>query len=108
KRPCGLWDDFSILVEQLIYFHDHALIIIVIILAVVTYIMIILIINDFNNRFKREIRLLNIILTRIQLTRTFSLSFSLSPKIEHFYIIHPSIHNSSNNIIIQCVRRAGS
>ena len=42
------------ILEQLIYFHDHASIIIVIILTVVSYITIILIINNLTNHFLLE------------------------------------------------------
>nr|UAJ48145.1 cytochrome c oxidase subunit II [Gromphadorhina portentosa] len=50
----NLQDSASPIMEQLIYFHDHALMIIVMILTIVSYMMIMLILNKFTNRFLLE------------------------------------------------------
>lgn len=50
----NLQDRASPIIEQLIYFHDHALIIIIIILIVVSYIIIAIIFNKYINRFLLE------------------------------------------------------
>nr|ABM53825.1 cytochrome oxidase subunit II [Ischnoptera sp. 1 DJGI-2006] len=50
----NLQDSASPIMEQLIYFHDHALMIILMILTVVTYMMVLLINNKFTNRFMLE------------------------------------------------------
>nr|ABM53826.1 cytochrome oxidase subunit II [Ischnoptera sp. 2 DJGI-2006] len=47
-------DSASPIMEQLIHFHDHALMIILMILTVVTYMMILLINNKFTNRLLLE------------------------------------------------------
>nr|UBN08825.1 cytochrome c oxidase subunit 2 [Neogeoscapheus dahmsi] len=50
----NLQDSASPIMEQLIYFHDHTLMIIIMILMVVTYMMMMLIFNKFTNRFLLE------------------------------------------------------
>nr|YP_009250287.1 cytochrome c oxidase subunit II [Gromphadorhina portentosa]AMW91042.1 cytochrome c oxidase subunit 2 [Gromphadorhina portentosa]QHD59295.1 cytochrome oxidase subunit II [Gromphadorhina portentosa] len=50
----NLQDSASPIMEQLIYFHDHALMIIIMILTIVSYMMIMLILNSFTNRFLLE------------------------------------------------------
>nr|UBN08929.1 cytochrome c oxidase subunit 2 [Panesthia sloanei] len=50
----NLQDSASPIMEQLIYFHDHTLMIIIMILMVVTYMMMMLILNKFTNRFLLE------------------------------------------------------
>lgn len=47
----GLQDRASPLIEQLIFFHDHAIIIIIIITVLVGYIIVILLFNKLTNRF---------------------------------------------------------
>nr|YP_010947014.1 cytochrome c oxidase subunit II [Eucorydia linglong]WGO57810.1 cytochrome c oxidase subunit II [Eucorydia linglong] len=50
----NLQDGASPMMEQLIYFHDHALMIMLMILIVVSYMMITLFFNKFINRFSLE------------------------------------------------------
>nr|YP_010946520.1 cytochrome c oxidase subunit II [Pseudothyrsocera sinensis]UYS78253.1 cytochrome c oxidase subunit II [Pseudothyrsocera sinensis]UYS78254.1 cytochrome c oxidase subunit II [Pseudothyrsocera sinensis]WGO57238.1 cytochrome c oxidase subunit II [Pseudothyrsocera sinensis] len=50
----NLQDSASPIMEQLIYFHDHALMIILMILTVVSYMMVLLINNKFINRLLLE------------------------------------------------------
>nr|AVN68047.1 cytochrome c oxidase subunit 2 [Beybienkoa kurandanensis] len=50
----NLQDSASPIMEQLIYFHDHTLMIITMILTIVSYMMILLINNKFINRFLLE------------------------------------------------------
>nr|WAX39326.1 cytochrome c oxidase subunit II [Homalosilpha sp. 1 ZQW-2020] len=50
----NLQDSASPIMEQLIYFHDHALMIIIMILMVVSYMMIAMIFNKYINRFLLE------------------------------------------------------
>ena len=47
----GLQDSSSPLIEQLIFFHDHSIIIIIIITVLVGYLIGILFFNQFTNRF---------------------------------------------------------
>ena len=47
----GLQDSSSPLIEQLIFFHDHALLILVIITVLVSYLILILFFNHYVNRF---------------------------------------------------------
>nr|YP_010620917.1 cytochrome c oxidase subunit II [Archiblatta hoeveni]WAX39248.1 cytochrome c oxidase subunit II [Archiblatta hoeveni] len=56
----NLQDSASPIMEQLIYFHDHALMIIVLILMVVSYMMIMLIFNKYINRFLLEGQLIEL------------------------------------------------
>nr|YP_009539539.1 cytochrome c oxidase subunit II [Periplaneta brunnea]AYF57423.1 cytochrome c oxidase subunit II [Periplaneta brunnea] len=50
----NLQDSASPIMEQLIYFHDHAMMIIIMILMVVSYMMIAMIFNKYINRFLLE------------------------------------------------------
>nr|YP_010621008.1 cytochrome c oxidase subunit II [Periplaneta japonica]WAX39391.1 cytochrome c oxidase subunit II [Periplaneta japonica] len=50
----NLQDSASPIMEQLIYFHDHALMIIIMILLVVSYMMIAMIFNKYINRYLLE------------------------------------------------------
>nr|YP_010946494.1 cytochrome c oxidase subunit II [Diploptera punctata]WGO57212.1 cytochrome c oxidase subunit II [Diploptera punctata] len=74
----NLQDSASPIMEQLIYFHDHALMIIVMILAIVTYMMIMLIMNDFNNRFLLEGQLIEV-------------AWTIAPAIILIFIAIPSL-----------------
>nr|AFG29122.1 cytochrome c oxidase subunit II [Tetanocera annae]AFG29123.1 cytochrome c oxidase subunit II [Tetanocera annae] len=59
----GFQDSASPLMEQLIFFHDHALLILVMITLLVSYIMISLVFNSFVNRFLLHGQLIEIIWT---------------------------------------------
>nr|AFG29150.1 cytochrome c oxidase subunit II [Tetanocera robusta]AFG29151.1 cytochrome c oxidase subunit II [Tetanocera robusta]AFG29152.1 cytochrome c oxidase subunit II [Tetanocera robusta] len=59
----GLQDSASPLMEQLIFFHDHALLILLMITALVSYVMISLFFNSFVNRFLLHGQLIEIIWT---------------------------------------------
>lgn len=80
----NLQDRASPIIEQLIYFHDHALIIIIIILAVVIYIMVILIINNFNDRFLLEGQLIEVAWT---IAPAIILIFIAIPSLRLLYLI---------------------
>nr|ABM53807.1 cytochrome oxidase subunit II [Ectobius lapponicus] len=56
----NLQDSASPIMEQLIYFHDHALMIIIMILTIVSYMMIMLFNNKYTNRFLLEGQLIEI------------------------------------------------
>nr|BAA88450.1 cytochrome oxidase subunit II [Salganea taiwanensis]BAA88451.1 cytochrome oxidase subunit II [Salganea taiwanensis] len=74
----NLQDSASPIMEQLIYFHDHALLIIVMILSVVTYMMITLIYNNFTNRFLLEGQLIEV-------------TWTIAPAIILIFIAVPSL-----------------
>nr|BAA77697.1 cytochrome oxidase subunit 2 [Salganea taiwanensis ryukyuanus]BAA88446.1 cytochrome oxidase subunit II [Salganea taiwanensis ryukyuanus]BAA88447.1 cytochrome oxidase subunit II [Salganea taiwanensis ryukyuanus] len=74
----NLQDSASPIMEQLIYFHDHALLIIVMILSVVTYMMITLIYNNFTNRFLLEGQLIEV-------------TWTIAPAIILIFIAIPSL-----------------
>ncbi|MFP3022406.1 MAG: cytochrome c oxidase subunit II transmembrane domain-containing protein [Wolbachia sp.] len=57
----NLQDAISPLIEQLIFFHDHTLIILIIITMIVRYIMFILFYNKIINRFLLENQLIEFI-----------------------------------------------
>lgn len=59
----GLQDRASPLIEQLIFFHDHALLILVIITVLVGYLIFILFFNNYINRFLLHGQLIEIIWT---------------------------------------------
>lgn len=58
-----LQDSASPLIEQLIFFHDHSLLILIIITIIVSYLIIILFFNKFTNRFLLSGQLIEIIWT---------------------------------------------
>nr|UBN09072.1 cytochrome c oxidase subunit 2 [Geoscapheus robustus] len=74
----NLQDSASPIMEQLIYFHDHALMIITMILMVVTYMMIMLIYNKFTNRFLLEGQLIEV-------------AWTIAPAIILIFIAIPSL-----------------
>nr|BAA88448.1 cytochrome oxidase subunit II [Salganea taiwanensis ryukyuanus] len=74
----NLQDSASPIMEQLIYFHDHALLIIVMILSVVTYMMVTLIYNNFTNRFLLEGQLIEV-------------TWTIAPAIILIFIAVPSL-----------------
>lgn len=59
----GFQDSSSPLMEQLIFFHDHALLILILITSIVGYFMISLLFNSFINRFLLDGQLIEIIWT---------------------------------------------
>nr|UBN08799.1 cytochrome c oxidase subunit 2 [Macropanesthia mackerrasae] len=74
----NLQDSASPIMEQLIYFHDHALMIIVMILMVVTYMMGMLIYNKYTNRFLLEGQLIEV-------------AWTIAPAIILIFIAIPSL-----------------
>ena len=59
----GLQDRASPLIEQLIFFHDHAIVVLILITTLVGYIMATLFSNTFTNRFLLEGQTIEIIWT---------------------------------------------
>nr|UBN08747.1 cytochrome c oxidase subunit 2 [Geoscapheus woodwardi] len=74
----NLQDSASPIMEQLIYFHDHTLMIIIMILMVVTYMMVTLIFNSFTNRFLLEGQLIEV-------------AWTIAPAIILIFIAIPSL-----------------
>nr|UYS78255.1 cytochrome c oxidase subunit II [Episymploce spinosa]UYS78256.1 cytochrome c oxidase subunit II [Episymploce spinosa] len=74
----NLQDSASPIMEQLIYFHDHALMIILMILAVVSYMMILLINNKFINRLLLEGQMIEV-------------AWTIAPAIILIFIALPSL-----------------
>nr|UBN08903.1 cytochrome c oxidase subunit 2 [Panesthia parva] len=74
----NLQDSASPIMEQLIYFHDHALMIIIMILMMVTYMMMMLIYNKFTNRFLLEGQLIEV-------------AWTIAPAIILIFIAIPSL-----------------
>uniref|UniRef100_A0A8K1HNY9 Cytochrome c oxidase subunit 2 n=2 Tax=Geoscapheinae TaxID=112912 RepID=A0A8K1HNY9_9NEOP len=74
----NLQDSASPIMEQLIYFHDHTLMIIIMILMVVTYMMFTLIFNSFTNRFLLEGQLIEV-------------AWTIAPAIILIFIAIPSL-----------------
>nr|QZP41125.1 cytochrome c oxidase subunit 2 [Geoscapheus dilatatus] len=74
----NLQDSASPIMEQLIYFHDHTLMIITMILVVVTYMMMMLIYNKFTNRFLLEGQLIEV-------------AWTIAPAIILIFIAIPSL-----------------
>nr|YP_010875359.1 cytochrome c oxidase subunit II [Pycnoscelus surinamensis]WGW15106.1 cytochrome c oxidase subunit II [Pycnoscelus surinamensis] len=74
----NLQDSASPIMEQLIYFHDHALMIIVMILTIVSYMMIMLVSNNFTNRFLLEGQLIEV-------------AWTIAPAIILIFIAIPSL-----------------
>lgn len=75
----SLQDRASPLIEQLIFFHDHTLIILVIITVLVGYLMISLTFNRLNNRFLLE-------------GQTIELIWTILPAATLIFIALPSLH----------------
>nr|AML25785.1 cytochrome c oxidase subunit II [Histeridae sp. BMNH 1274329] len=74
-----LQDSVSPLMEQLMFFHDHTLMILVMITMMVGYLMIMLSFNSFNNRFLLE-------------GQTIELIWTILPAIILIFIALPSLH----------------
>nr|YP_010946455.1 cytochrome c oxidase subunit II [Caeparia donskoffi]WGO57173.1 cytochrome c oxidase subunit II [Caeparia donskoffi] len=87
----NLQDSASPIMEQLIYFHDHALMIILMILMVVTYMMLMLIFNNFTNRFLLEGQLIEVVWTIVP---AIILIFIAIPSLQLLYLMD-EINNPS-------------
>nr|UBN08981.1 cytochrome c oxidase subunit 2 [Panesthia tryoni tegminifera] len=74
----NLQDSASPIMEQLIYFHDHTLMIIIMILMVVTYMMVMLMFNEYTNRFLLEGQLIEV-------------AWTIAPAIILIFIAIPSL-----------------
>nr|YP_010946715.1 cytochrome c oxidase subunit II [Paranauphoeta nigra]WGO57446.1 cytochrome c oxidase subunit II [Paranauphoeta nigra] len=74
----NMQDSASPIMEQLIYFHDHALMIIVMILMIVSYMMIMLTYDNFTNRFLLEGQLIEV-------------AWTIAPAIILIFIAIPSL-----------------
>lgn len=64
-RNLGFQDRASPLIEQLIFFHDHAIVVLVIITVFVAYIIATLFFNTFTNRFLLENQAIEVIWTTL-------------------------------------------
>ncbi len=80
----NLQDRASPIIEQLIYFHDHALIIILIILSIVSYIILTLFYNKYINRFILEGQLIEVAWTILP---AIILIFIAIPSLRLLYLI---------------------
>nr|BAA88470.1 cytochrome oxidase subunit II [Rhabdoblatta yayeyamana] len=74
----NLQDSASPIMEQLIYFHDHAMMIIIMILMIVTYMMVMLTMNTFTDRFLLEGQLIEV-------------AWTIAPAIILIFIAIPSL-----------------
>nr|ALO71047.1 cytochrome c oxidase subunit 2 [Pselaphinae sp. 6 EF-2015] len=77
-------DSISPLMEQLIFFHDHTLLILLIITIMVSYMMFMLFLNKFNYRFLLENQLIELIWTIIP---TLILIFIALPSLRLLYLL---------------------
>nr|AIS86039.1 cytochrome oxidase subunit II [Anaplecta calosoma] len=88
----NLQDSASPIMEQLIFFHDHALMIITMILMVVSYMMITIMVNNKINRFMLEGQLIEVAWT---ITPAIILMFIAVPSLRLLYLMdelnNPSI-----------------
>nr|YP_010946949.1 cytochrome c oxidase subunit II [Sigmella ectobioides]WGO57706.1 cytochrome c oxidase subunit II [Sigmella ectobioides] len=87
----NLQDSASPIMEQLIYFHDHALMIIIMILTMVTYMMILLFNNKFINRQLLEGQMIEVAWT---ITPAIILVFIALPSLRLLYLMD-EINNPS-------------
>lgn len=84
----------SPIIENLIFFHDHAILIIIIITIIILYIIITLILNKFNNKFILHNQIIEIIWTIIPII---ILIFIAIPSLKILYLID-EINNPSLTI----------
>nr|UJG45542.1 cytochrome c oxidase subunit II [Monoclona rufilatera] len=88
----NLQDSASPLMEQLIFFHDHTLLILTMITTLVSYLMLMLFFNNFTNRFLLSGQLIEIIWTIIP---AIILMFIALPSLRLLYlldeVLNPSI-----------------
>nr|YP_010946416.1 cytochrome c oxidase subunit II [Balta maculata]WGO57134.1 cytochrome c oxidase subunit II [Balta maculata] len=80
----NLQDSASPIMEQLIYFHDHTLMIVVMILMVVSYMMVMLIKNILINRFLLEGQMIEVMWT---ITPAIILIFIAIPSLRLLYLM---------------------
>jgi cytochrome c oxidase subunit 2 len=80
----GLQDRNSPLIEQLIFFHDHSLLILIIITILVGYLMAALFFNKFIRRFLLEGQLLEVIWTVLP---AITLVFIALPSLRLLYLL---------------------
>lgn len=80
----GLQDRASPLIEQLTFFHDHALLILIIITVIVGYIMIILFFNNYRNRYLLHGQTIEVIWTILP---AFILLFIAFPSLRLLYLL---------------------
>nr|QXE46432.1 cytochrome c oxidase subunit II [Cephalcia infumata] len=87
----NLQDSASPMMEQLIYLHDHAFIIIIMIMSMVTYMSLTLLLNNLTNRFLLENQMIETIWTIIP---SIILIFIAIPSLKLLYLID-EIYNPS-------------
>lgn len=80
-------DANSPIIEQIIFFHDHSIIILVIITILISYIIVNIIVNKFSNRFLLEGQDIETIWTILP---TFILIFIALPSLRLLYLIEES------------------
>nr|QEJ81401.1 cytochrome c oxidase subunit 2 [Lucidina sp. FM13] len=80
----NLQDGISPLMEQLIYFHDHAMLILSIITILVTVIMISMMMNKFINRYLLEGQMIELMWT---ITPAITLLFIALPSLQTLYLM---------------------
>nr|AVN68323.1 cytochrome c oxidase subunit 2 [Ectobius sp. Z254C] len=80
----NLQDSASPIMEQLIYFHDHALMIIIMILMIVCYMIVMLMTNKYINRFLLEGQLIEVAWT---ITPAMILIFIATPSLRLLYLM---------------------
>lgn len=88
----GFQDAASPLIEELIYFHDHALIILVLIISFITVASGYLLVNTFSSRFTREAQLIETVWTILP---AIVLLFLALPSLRLLYILDESYDDSS-------------
>lgn len=90
-------DANSPIIEQLIFFHDHTIIIILIIISIISYIFINIFLNKFSNRFLLENHQIEIIWTILP---AIILIFIALPSLRLLYIIEENFNPSLSIKII--------
>lgn len=83
-RYLGFQDRASPLIEQLIFFHDHTIVIIILITTLVGFIILSLFFNSFTNRFLLEGQIIEIIWTILPV---FILIFIAFPSLRLLYLL---------------------
>nr|AIY61609.1 cytochrome c oxidase subunit 2 [Hodotermopsis sjostedti] len=87
----NLQDSASPIMEQLIFFHDHTLMIILMILTVVSYMMVTLALNEYTNRFMLEGQMIEVAWT---IAPAIILIFIATPSLKLLYLMD-EIHSPS-------------
>nr|AIW06253.1 cytochrome c oxidase subunit II [Blattodea sp. MT-2014] len=80
----NLQDSASPIMEQLVYFHDHTMMIIIMIIMVVSYMMIVLIKNKLINRYLLEGQMIEVLWT---ITPAIILIFIAGPSLRLLYLM---------------------